>query len=114
MSGADYTYIAYIGLSGVSIAAALYLLRLGRRRKASTRVVVEMKCLSCGSVMYKNFEEGDFVGRIYPAYCKRCGGDMVIDAIYEEESESVQSRLFVVRKSIVKPRPSGASIKSKK
>jgi ribosomal protein S27AE len=98
LSGMDAALV-YLGLAAASVTAAGLVLLLPRRRGETKRIVVELVCTECGYREFKQFEEGDYVGRVYASRCPRCGGDMVVDAIYEEVVEPVGRRLFVERKA---------------
>ncbi len=48
------------------------------------RTVTVLRCGSCGHEWSRDFREGDFVGR-EEGECPKCGGRLVVNAIYVEE-----------------------------
>jgi rRNA maturation endonuclease Nob1 len=83
----------------VTIALALFVLAyivalsLGGRRKEQKvkKTYTLLKCVECDYTMEREFKEGDYVGKKEGA-CPKCGGEMIITAIYvKEESRSTNA-----------------------
>lgn len=51
-------------------------------------IVTQLKCDSCDHSERREFREGDYVGKEV-GECPKCGGKLLVDAIYLEEVEGV-------------------------
>ncbi len=49
------------------------------------KTVSLVKCKSCDYSLERPFKEGDYVGKTLEDKCPKCGGDLVIKAIYVEK-----------------------------
>lgn len=50
------------------------------------KTLTSVKCKSCDYSLERPFKEGDYVGKILEDKCPKCGGDLVIKAIYVEKA----------------------------
>jgi len=51
-------------------------------------IVTQLKCSNCDYSERREFREGDYVGKEV-GECPKCGGKLLVDAIYLEEIEGV-------------------------
>ncbi len=51
-------------------------------------IVTQLKCNSCDYSERREFKEGDYVGK-EAGECPKCGGKLLVDAIYLEEVEDI-------------------------
>ncbi len=69
----------------------LLLLMTMSRQEAKPRIVkpdikTALICTSCGTKTIREFREGDYISKEADSEkCPRCGGPLVIDAIYTEQ-----------------------------
>ncbi len=51
-------------------------------------IVTQLKCSNCDYRERREFKEGDYVGKEV-GECPKCGGKLLVEAIYLEEVESI-------------------------
>ncbi len=51
-------------------------------------IVTQLKCSNCGYGERREFREGDYVGKEV-GECPKCGGKLLVEAIYLEEVEGI-------------------------
>jgi len=61
--------------------------RRRRFRFELPKIKTELKCVSCGLKEIRDFKQGDYISRLTGEKCKRCGGDLIILAIYTISSK---------------------------
>lgn len=91
-------YIVSAALVSIAIIAYMSYASLQKTVKERKRIVTVLKCSKCGRTYRREFREGDYVGRVVDEKCRSCGGDLVVDAIYEEEGEDIRQALERNRK----------------
>jgi len=65
------------------VLAAMDVVRRRRRfRLELPRIKTELKCPSCGLKEVRDFKQGDYISKVTGERCKRCGGQLVVFAIY--------------------------------
>jgi len=66
-----------------------------RQEPAKRKVIItQLKCGSCGHIERREFREGEYVGK-EAGECPKCGGKLVVDAIYLEEFEGISEMASV-------------------
>ncbi len=86
----------YILLIAIIVFLSSYLL-VSYLRESSTqkkeekgKIITIKKCLSCNYVLNKPYDKGDYVGK-RGEKCPKCGGEMMITAIYLEPPPQPQA-----------------------
>ncbi len=60
--------------------------RQGRNMRFKTpEIAVQLLCKNCGFKEIRKFKEGDYISK-HTDKCAKCGGDMIIDLIFIEET----------------------------
>jgi predicted Zn-ribbon and HTH transcriptional regulator len=73
------------------VVFTLELTAVRRRGREVARIVTVLRCSSCGYSSTRDHQVGDFVGK-RESICPRCGGPLVVSAIYEERRGSGERR----------------------
>jgi len=83
----DAFTIVTIALTLFLVAYMVALSVFGRRKELKVRKTYTLlKCQECSYEAEREFKEGDYVGKI-EGKCPKCGGPLVIYAIYDKEEK---------------------------
>ncbi len=63
-------------------------------------IVTQLKCNNCDYSERREFKEGDYVGKEV-GECPKCGGKLLVNAIYLEEIEGIPE----LRPTVIIPKP---------
>jgi len=91
-------------LLALFIASTVLMLASGARRKkvGKRKVYTRIKCFNCGYTIERVYQKGDYVGRVV-GKCPRCGGELVVSAVYEVRPEEREEEAKLLR--LVERRP---------
>lgn len=84
-----------MGIAGLGIAAKvgydMFKARISLKEEAF-EVITELRCLSCGENLSREFMEGDYVGKMADARCPRCENPLSVVAIYSRTPKGKEKR----------------------
>ena len=63
-------------------------------------IITQLRCENCNHTERREFKEGDYVGKEI-GECPKCGGKLLVDAIYLEEFEGI----LELRSAVNMPNP---------
>jgi endogenous inhibitor of DNA gyrase (YacG/DUF329 family) len=102
MGSLDFYTIYILSMMILSVIMVVYMVVtiLGTRKKSreEQKVVTVLKCPQCGYTKKRDFQEGDFIGKIVDEKCPHCGVNLVVEAIYAETYPDIRSALREKRK----------------
>jgi predicted nucleic-acid-binding Zn-ribbon protein len=91
MAGQDAWW--FMSLLALVLLAAMSLAPLlaPRKKPEQWKSITRLKCAACGYTEEREFSKGDYVGKVV-GQCPKCGGRLVVDAIFRRKIEPQEHR----------------------